>query len=167
MRSMDVPCDPGSLTHMFPSLCHVFSYLYQYGLSTRLPVMVSFYVPLSSRRLVYAYCYLLRLPVVVRQLVISGLWLVYDLSYFLRLLVLVSCSSLYIRLKMGIRPSSSIYFATTLKVWPVRSHELSLILSSLLAKATALRILAGVNSPPLSTRLPVWSPAYACTFVCS
>ena len=54
------------------------------------------------------------------------LWLV----YLLRLFVLVSLSLVYIRLEMGICPSSSIYFATTLQVWPARSHVLS---SSLLA----------------------------------
>ena len=32
---------------------------------------------------------------------------------------------LYIRLGMGTCSPSSIYFATTLKVWPARSHELS------------------------------------------
>ena len=40
--------------------------------------------------------------------------------------VIVSRSSLFIWLEMRTCSPSSIYFATTLKVWPVRSHELSL-----------------------------------------
>ena len=52
------------------------------------------------------------LPFVVRQLVS-------------RMFVLVSRRPLYIQLGMGTCSPSSIYFPTTLKVRPVRSHELS------------------------------------------
>ena len=79
-------------------------------------------------------------------------WLVSWLISLLRTFVIVSHSPLYIRLGMRTRSSSSIYFATTLKVWPARSQVLSLILSRSLAKATASRIL---RTCPLSTRLPV------------
>ena len=58
---------------------------------------------------------------------------------------------IYTGLEMG-RSPSSIYFATTLKLWLERSHILSLDRSSSLAKATALLVL-GIS--PLSTRLPV------------
>ena len=138
----------GSCTCMFPFPFHVFLYVSSFGLSTCLWLRTYSMFPPSSRRLVYAYHYFLRLPVIacrlVHQLVIPGLWLVRWLVYFLRIFVLVSRSPLYIWLEMGIRPSSSIYFATTLKVWPARSHVLSLVLFSSLAKATALRPLGFV-----------------------
>ena len=52
---------------------------------------------------------------------LTRLQLVFPLWTF----VIVSCSPLYIRLEMRTCSPSSIYFATTLKVWPARSHELS------------------------------------------
>ena len=70
----------------------------------------------------------------------------YQLVFLLSMFVLVSCRPLYIRLGMGTCSPSSIYFATTLKVWPARSHVLSLVLFSSLAKATALRFLGVISS---------------------
>ena len=64
-----------------------------------------------------------------------------QLIFLLSMFVLVSRRPLYIRLGMGTCSPSSIYFATTLKVQPARSHVLSLVLFSSLAKATALRLL--------------------------
>ena len=65
----------------------------------------------------------------------------YDSSYHIRLFVLVLTRLVYIQLGMRTHSSSSIYFATTLQVRLVRSHVLSLIPSSSLAKAIALRSL--------------------------
>ena len=72
--------------------------------------------------------------------IVTCLWLI----SLLRTFVIVSRSHYIYGLEMGLCSPSSIYFATTLKVWPVRSHELSLVLSRSLAKATALRLLGFV-----------------------
>ena len=120
----------GSLTRMFPFPFHMSSYSYRYGLSTRLWLpfcltLIPFWLVDSSAESLFPdSC----LP--------SLLWL----------FVLVSTDLIYIRLGMRTRSSSSIYFATTLQVWLARSHVLSLVPSSSLAKATALRPEEGVHS---------------------
>ena len=91
-----------------------------------------FWIVNSSMLTIPSYAYSFQL---VCRVVIPGLWLIPWLAYLLRLFVLVSLSLIYIRLEMGIRPSSSIYFATTLQVWPARSLVLS---SSLLARWSRL-----------------------------
>ena len=76
-------------------------------------------------------------------------WTLFLSCTFTALTPLCTCISqtcIYTGLEMG-RSPSSIYFATTLKLWPERSHVLSLDCSSSLAKATALHIFAGVHSP--------------------
>ena len=152
MRSMDVSrspdsptlCSPfpvsratSSCTRTFPFPFHVFSYLYQYGLSTHLLTFLDYAFLLLSRRLVclrfslmpFSFCVVdsspcLPLPLTLTRFILSTrlssryLWTLtrYRLISLLHLIVLVSRSPLYIRLEMWACPPSSIYFATTLKV---------------------------------------------------
>ena len=81
---------------------------------------------ISDCRLIYAYisrlCLLLSTRLQSRySWTMTRLWLV----SLLQLFVLVSRSLIYMWLGMRTHSSSSIYFATTLKVRPARSHELS------------------------------------------
>ena len=79
------------------------------------------------------------------------LFLSFTFTAFAPLCTCISLTCINTGLEMG-RSPSSIYFATTLVLWPERSHILSLDRSSSLAKATALLVL---GSFPLSTCLPV------------
>ena len=136
----------GSCTRTSPFLFHVFSYLYEYGLSTRLRLLVCSAFLLLSCWLIYlrfllmpvSICLVdsslcLPLPLTLTcyssstRLLTHYPWTMtrYRLVSLLRTFVIVLGSSLYIRLEIRTRSSSSIYFATTLKVWPARSHELS------------------------------------------
>ena len=138
MRSMDVSCSPDSLTsysrfpyhvppaHVlvrFPFCFTCFLYLYEYGLMTRLQLLVCSSFLLLSRRLVYAYLYCLCLSFcsLSTRLTTCYFW-TYDSLVYLQLVcllcmfVLVSRRPLYIRLGMGTHSPSSIYFATTLQV---------------------------------------------------
>ena len=138
MRSMDVSRSPdslislsplpvsratGSCTRTFPSHFTCLSYLYKYGLSTRLPLLVCFTILLLSHQLIYAYCYCLCFPLCSLLIHLSTRYFwTYDLFIYLRLVcllctfVLVSRRPLYIWLGMRTCSPSSIYFATTLKV---------------------------------------------------
>ena len=118
VRIWIVDSSPVTCSSLFPFWC----------LSTRLclPLLLTLTRYVSSTRLATRYSWTL-----------TRLQLIFLLSMF----VLVSCRPLYIWLGMGTCSPSSIYFATTLKVRPARSHVLSLVLFSSLAKATALRLL--------------------------
>ena len=138
MRSMDMSCSPDSLTSYSCFPYHVplarvlvrflfcftcFLYLYEYGLTTRLRLLVCSSFLLLSCRLVYAYLYCLCLSFcsLSTHLTTRYFW-TYDSLVYLRLVcllcmfVLVSHRPLYIWLGMGTRSPSSIYFATTLQV---------------------------------------------------
>ena len=117
MRSMDVPCDPGSLTHTFPFrvTCSRTVYLYVPVPVSHVSLTLPIWIVDSSMLTISSYAYSFCLV----DSSVESLFLDYDsfmLVYLLRLFVLVSRSLVYIWLEMGIRPSSSIYFATTLKV---------------------------------------------------
>ena len=154
MRSMDVSCSPDSLISYPGILYHVplarvlvrspFRFtcfltctnmdcrlVYRYLFVSRFPFcLVDLYTYVSRLCLspfvlstcLHAYHYCLHLLIAVCWLVS---WPVFWLISLLRTFVIVLSSSLYIRLEMRTLSSSSIYFATTLKVWPARSHELS------------------------------------------
>ena len=107
---MDVPRDSGLLTRMFPFPFHVFPHR-----------------TILDLRFVYMYCFLFMLtPFVLSTRLYNSLFLnsdspmtrssLYGLCTLSCMFVLVSRRPLYIRLGMGIRSPSSIYFATTLKV---------------------------------------------------
>ena len=82
-----VSCATGSCTRTFPSLFHVFSYLYKYGLSTHLRLLVLSPFPFYVCRLVHL-CF---------SLMSFSLCLV-DLSLCLPLLLTLSCFSSSTRL---------------------------------------------------------------------
>ena len=138
MRSMDVSRSPDSLTlyspfpisratssctRTFPFLFHVFSYLYQYGLSTRLLTSLAYACLLL-------FCQLVSLRLLLT--LVSFCFIDSSLAYLLRtvdssvvrhsshfpFLYICNCtrSPLYIRVGDGDYSPSSIYFATTLKV---------------------------------------------------
>ena len=114
-----------------PITCYQFTYLYvPFSFSHVSLTLLLWTIDLSMLTFL-SYAFLLRL--------VDSLFLDYDSSYFLCLFVLVSLSPLYIWLGMRTRSSSSIYFATTLQVQLARSYILSLVPSSSLVKATALR----------------------------
>ena len=124
MRSMDVPRDPGSLTRMFSFPYHVLPARVLVCSLSRFTCffMLPFWTNNSSMltRLAYAYFFW------IVDSFADSLFLDYDssmtcLSFYdsctlSHMFVLVSRRPLYIRLGMGTRSPSSIYFATTLKV---------------------------------------------------
>ena len=171
MRSMDVSHSPDSLIshprfpyHVPPARVLVrFPFRFMCSLTCtnmfcRLVYLRFLLMPFSFCLVDSSLCLLLLLTLTCYSLstrlttryswTMTRLWLVSLLWTF----VIVSRSSLYIWLEMRTCSPSSIYFETTLKVWPARSQVLSLVLSRSLAKATASQIL---RTCPLSTRLPV------------
>ena len=127
----------GSCTCTFPFRFTCFSYLYEYGWTTRLRLLVCLVFPLLSRQLVCLrfslmpvfFCLVDSSPCLPLLLTLTHyslstrlptryLWTLtrYQLIFLLSMFVLVSRRPLYIRLGMGTCSPSSIYFATTLKV---------------------------------------------------
>ena len=99
--------------------------------STCMLTFVAYAFPLSFCRLISmltitAYAFPFVVCRLVSRLVISGLWLITESFPFLVSLYLYLAYYYIYGLEMWACSPSSIYFATTLKVWPARSHVLSL-----------------------------------------
>ena len=123
----------------FPSHFMCFSYLYKYGLTTRPRWLVCLMLLFMFCRLVHLRFSLMPFPFCLDDSSVDSLflelwlilWLVHPhtarLSRYICMYLYLACLvlSLYNGLEMWACPPSSIYFATTLKVWPARSHVLS------------------------------------------
>ena len=162
---MDVSCSPDSLISYSHFPCHVppahvlvcsrscftcFSYLYQYGLSTRPRLLVCFPFLLLSRRLVYAYLYRLCLSLcsLSTRLPSRYFWTLthYGVISLSCIFVLVSRILLYIWVgDVGLFPIFNL-LCNHPKVVTCEIPCTLLVRSSLLVKATASRFLGVISS---------------------
>ena len=143
-------CDTGSLTRMFPisvsrdfyctCMCHGDSprpTFVMLMISHLCFLLISGYVDSSFSRPLCPVCYLTTR--LLFSLPTGRYSCILTLTVLTPVCTCISQTCIYTGLEMG-RSPSSIYFATTLKLWPERSHVLSLDRSSSLAKATALLV---------------------------
>ena len=133
MHSTDVPVACVSISRMITRYRFAYSYV-SFPIS-HVSLLVPLWIIDSSMLTILSYAYSFRLVNSSDE----SLFLYTDSFTFYACLYLYLSHLIYIWLGMRTRSSSSIYFATTLQVRLVRSLELSLVPSSSLVNATALR----------------------------